>query len=394
MPLIVFYLVPDVSDPAVARRLRALKLGGAEPRLAGFRRSASPIREIEGVPVHDLGQTQDAKLAARVFSVAKVSVRISRLESAVRGADVAIAKNLEMLSIAARARSRFAPHAGLVYECLDIHRLLLSNSLPGKLLRRLETRLWRDVDLLLTSSPAFVREYFQPRQFPAPIRLVENKVLNTTANSKVRAAAKRAEGAPPWRIGVFGMIRCRRSLEILSKLSQSLAGAVEIVVRGRPSPAIFPDFDAFVRDRSGILFGGPYKNPEDLGSIYGAVHFIWCIDYYEASQNSAWLLPNRIYEGSLHSAVPIALSDVETGRWLKERGAGLLLPDPPDASLTAFFRHLDPAAYERLAESVARLPIHDLADDEETCLELVQSLSRLQSRKSKIPITFKTAASS
>ena len=62
---------------------------------------------------------------------------------------------------AIRARKRYAPQAAVVYECLDIHRMLLSNGLHGRLFRSLESKLWRDVDLLLTSSPAFIRNYFR-----------------------------------------------------------------------------------------------------------------------------------------------------------------------------------------------------------------------------------------
>jgi succinoglycan biosynthesis protein ExoL len=70
----------------------------------------------------------------------------------------------------------------------------------------LESKLWRDVDLLLTSSPAFVRNYFVPRGFPSPIRLVENKVL-MIGERETGAPSVRPPPGPPWRIGWFGMIR-------------------------------------------------------------------------------------------------------------------------------------------------------------------------------------------
>src|SRR5208337_1803887 len=104
------------------------------------------------------------------------------------------------------------------------------------------------------------------------------------------------------------------------------------------------------------------------------VHFAWAIDYYEASQNSAWLLPNRIYEGSLGGAVPLALGEVETGRWLAARNAGVLLPDPPEDALRSFFSSLDAQRYARLASAAASIPRADLVDNTESCRALVQSL--------------------
>ncbi len=48
----------------------------------------------------------------------------------------------------------------LVYECLDIHRLLLDPGPVGKAMRGAERLFGRDAALLITSSPAFVRDYF------------------------------------------------------------------------------------------------------------------------------------------------------------------------------------------------------------------------------------------
>src|SRR5438477_315544 len=109
--------------------------------------------------------------------IASVALRLKRLQNIVRGCQVVLARNLEMLFLAAKARRRYAPSAALVFECLDIHRLLLRNSFSSRLLRSIETRLVRDVDLILTSSPRFVSEYFKPRNFNRPIKILENKVL-------------------------------------------------------------------------------------------------------------------------------------------------------------------------------------------------------------------------
>ena len=46
-----------------------------------------------------------------------------------------------------------------------------------------------------------------------------------------------------------------------------------------------------------IVYGGPYRNPDDLEEIYRPIHFICAVDYLDEGTNSDWLLPNRIYEG-------------------------------------------------------------------------------------------------
>ena len=367
----IVYFVHDLTDSAVHRRVRMLLAGGAKVILIGFRRGATAMREVEGVEVIDLGQTEDGMLAKRALSVVTALAKLDIVAQHFRGANVLLARNLEMLVLAVRARARYAPLAPLVYECLDIHRMLLSSRLDGVLLRFLESRLWRNVDILLTSSPAFVRNYFMPRGFGAPVKLVENKLLLLEEN--YARTPKQAPG-PPWRIGWFGIIRCRRSLEILSLLAESMEGAVEVIIRGRPSSAVFPDFDEAVAGRRHVHYAGPYRNPVDLAGIYGDVHFTWAIDYYDRGQNSAWLLPNQLYEGTFYGAVPISLAEVETAVWLIERGVGVVLGEPLQPQLSSFFKSLDRDVYARLAMAVNTLPRTDLVSDRTDCQALVEAL--------------------
>src|SRR3984893_3842386 len=286
----IVYFVHDLTDPTFHRRAKMLIAGGATLTPIGFRRSPTGLQSVQGLPVVDLGRSIDGQLARRTLSVVGTLAKIKRFETYVRGSDVILARNLEMLVIAARARRLYAAHAMLVYESLDIHSLLLSRHPAGSALRLIESALWREVDLLLTSSPAFVRNYFLPRHFRGPIRIEENKVLDLEDATPIRRPPRPPAG-PPWRIGWFGMIRCRKSLRILGALADEAEGAIQIIIRGRPSTSVFPDFEVELKDLRNVHYLGPYSNPADLLNIYGQVHFNWTIDYFEAGQNSAWLLP-------------------------------------------------------------------------------------------------------
>ncbi len=364
----IAYLVHDLADAAVARRVRMLRTGGATVSLAGFHRREAPP-SVEEVLAVNLGQTADARLKQRVAAVARHLLRPASAKRAVRDADTVIARNLEALGIAVRVA---APGQRIVYECLDIHRLLTADGAAGALMRALERRLLNRAALVLTSSPAFEREYFVGRQhYRIPIRIEENKVF-ALDNSLERRVASRLSKGPPWRIGWFGMLRCRRSLAVLRRLVREANGRVEAVVAGVPSLVEFDDFHRDVADTPGLSYLGPYT-AADLARLYGDVHFAWAIDYFEEGQNSAWLLPNRLYESLAHGTVPIALAGVETGRWLAAQGAGLLLDDPA-ADLGAVFASLDRDRFAALAAAVARVPESAVTTTRADCVALTRAV--------------------
>jgi succinoglycan biosynthesis protein ExoL len=368
----IAYFVHDLTDSTFHRRMQMLKEGGAHVTPVGFRRSAISPQSVQGTEAVDLGRTMDGRLMRRVLSVARALAKIGGIASFVRGSDVILARNLEMLVLAARARKLYAADATLIYESLDVHSSLLSRNLTGGMLRLIESTLWRDVDLLLTSSPAFVRNYFLPRHFCGPIRIEENKVPVRGADVPIAFPVRPPPG-PPWRIGWFGMIRCRKSLKILSALANAADGAVEIIIRGRPSALIFADFEKAVHGLRHVRYLGPY-DAGDLHSIYGEVHFTWTIDYFERGLNSAWLLPCRMYEGSLHGSVPIAEKGVETSNWLLQREAGVILDEPIEQRLMEFFGKLKQSGFAELVTRIAGLPRHDLVIDGAGCRALVEAL--------------------
>lgn len=364
----IAYLVHNLADAAVARRIAMFRAGGAEVTVLGFCRDPVPPAEVAGASAIALGQTHDAALFHRALQVLGNLLKSRTLIEGCRDADVIVARNLEMLALARFAAARLGG-VRVVYESLDIHRSLLGQGLASQAVRAVERRLARGCALLLTSSPAFVREYFLPVQRLAlPSRLVENKLL--LLDGDPRPPRQSPPEGPPWTIGWFGNLRCRKTLATLTSLAGQGAGRIEIVIAGKASPAEFPDF---VRqaDQPHMRYLGPYV-ANDLPALYAQCHFAWAIDYFEEGLNSAWLLPNRLYEASAFGAVPVALEGVETGRWLASHDAGLLLGAGSELEqLATRLKSLDAAAYAGLRDSVLAIPRCDLVAGRDDCRELV-----------------------
>jgi glycosyltransferase involved in cell wall biosynthesis len=273
----------------------------------------------------------------------------------------------------------------LIYESLDIHRLLLSHGIAGRFVQKMERFYVERADLILTSSPGFVREYFRPRFGPdVPIRIVENKLLQVDAPFSLnRAKRVRNREQTPWTIGWFGALRCAESLRVLTALATALAGKVKVIIRGFPAPSILGDLEKQLEKVPHVRFEGRYRSPEDLEQIYAEVDFVWAIDMWETDTNSKWLLPNRLYEGGYFGAVPLAQADTEVGRWVKVHGAGVQFPSPLLSNMTSFFESLDQGRFDTLVSAVASLPPETWVDRSVDCQAL---LSTMVTRRSSIPV--------
>jgi hypothetical protein len=383
----VLYLVHDLCDPAVSRRVAMLRAGGASVTLAGFRRGASmPVfdgPDFDGITPIDLGHTADRAFVQRLVAVAQAALALRSRLGRIATPDIIIGRNLEMLALANRACAVFGGDIPIVYECLDIHRLLLDGGAVGKAMRGAERLFGRNVALLLTSSPAFVRNYFDTYgQIGAPIVLLQNKVLELSATALASKTVPLPRDGEPWRVGWFGALRCAKSLALLSEFTRAMQGRFEVILRGRPAHVEFDDFERLVAAEPHLRFAGAYRNPQDLAAIYGEVHFSWAIDFFEEGLNSSWLLPNRLYEGCRFGVVPIAADGTETARFMAERDLGLRLATPSVEALVALLGGMDADAYATLRDRVVAQDPGTWVCRTADCRRLVERLAGLSGHRS------------
>ena len=371
----ILYLAPDLDDTAVWRRVRMLEIGGANVTVAGFSRGATPHPASAIV----LGRTQDGRMVQRLGAVARAAFGLRRRLAAVPRPDAVVARNLEMLALAAGSGLRWPDVTGrraaapprLVYEVLDIHRMMVGDSVRARSLRAVERRLAARAGLLLTSSPGFVRHYFVPHGIGADrVRLVENKPLATEGSIPTPAPLP---VSGPLAIGWFGILRCQWSLRTLDALTRGAHGRYRVDLRGRPALDAIPDFHAVVAANPDLRFEGAYR-PEDLPRHYGEVALTWMVDRFDAGGNSDWLLPNRLYEGGAQGRIPVALDGTEVAAELRRRGLGLILPRPDIAAVESLLGQLVQADLDRLGTAVRACPTSSWTTSAEECADLLRDM--------------------
>ncbi|MGD9420286.1 MAG: glucosyl transferase [Verrucomicrobiota bacterium JB025] len=286
-----------------------------------------------------LGTTFNRRYVQRLFALAGSVGVLWRERRRLADAGVIYAVNVDNALLALLGRWFSGGRAPVVLELADIQPAMTGGGLLARGLRGVERFVLGRVGLLVTTSPGFVREYFEPVQgFAGEVFLLENKVYPSAGLPQARVGDG---GGNPWVVGYFGAFRCRRSLVLMRELAQRLGGKVRFVLRGYAAGTIADEFDELVGGVEHLEFGGAYGYPDELAEMYGGVDLNWAFDESDPNGNSAWLLPNRIYEGGCFGVPVIAGEATETGRWIEENGVGWTFAEPLEESLAEFFGGLE-----------------------------------------------------
>lgn len=357
LPVAVFGI--DLAEPAQIRRIRSLIALGCQVTSFCQRREGSPEVTPDWDNI-DLGLVRHGDIKGRAVSAAR-SVRLAmRGWRQLAGAQVIIARNLDMALIALAARRLASLRAGkrpapLVYECLDIHDLMTRPGRAGQIMRRAERHVLAQSDLLVVSSPGFMREYFKPMQgYDGPVALVENKLwlgLEPTNRPARPRPEPRPDGAP-LTIGLVGSIRCQASVDLLMQTADLMGDRLRVRISGALHEHALSGFHEAVAARPNVEWTGPYAYPQGLTDAYGDCDLVWSQDMWQRGTNSDWLLPNRIYEASWCGCPSVALAETETGRRIRADGLGHVIETPTPEALAALLSRLTP---EDLAEERAAL---------------------------------------
>ncbi|MEM9233046.1 MAG: glycosyltransferase [Pseudomonadota bacterium] len=327
---------------------------------------------------HDLGKTYDGRLFHRALGITRAARTAAGIEE-LKMADIIWARNLDMLAIAAEAKRQSKSTAPIVYETLDIHRLMTGAGALSTLMRRLERFFLKRADRIVVSSPAYVREYFD-KVHPGhpPATLIENRLL--PVNLPPRPELHQHDG--PLRLGWVGVLRCARSFRVLQDIARTAEGAIEVHLHGIAAPVQLPDFDEKVAATPHMTYHGPYRAPDDLGGVYGQIDVVWSGDYFQsrggpvAVDNSRWSLTNRLYQGGYFGVPAIVPEETEMAHWVTDKATGLTVAEPIEENLLPLLYGLNGEKRHVLRASVLAAPREVFVDDGQDLADLLEQVSK------------------
>ncbi|MEM7043484.1 MAG: glycosyltransferase [Pseudomonadota bacterium] len=373
------YFGHDRTDSKVISRIEHLRRLGYKVLGLTYHRIKFNLEHKPDWENIDLGVTEDYAYLQRLKSLMSGVRRVFRERRRLADVDLIFARNIDMALLALAMRLITGNRAPIAYEVLDVHRFFLGDRGHHRFFRALERFVLHRCDALVVSSSGYVRHYFEPIQnYKGRWFLLENKVpIGSVREVENEPEHRPSELGKPWVIGWCGTMRCVESLRMLTEIARRNRDTVRIYMRGFPTETGLEAFKAQIADEPNMIYAGGYKGPEDLAEVYAEVDINWTIELWDHSydsQNSHWLLPNRLYEGGCFQIPMIALADTETAQRVEELDAGWVFDQPLVDSVSRLLETLTPEAYRNKREKLKALPTStfwEIDDLEQICDHLV-----------------------
>ncbi|WP_247236060.1 hypothetical protein [Telluribacter sp. SYSU D00476] len=299
-----------------------------------------------------------------------------QLYKTVKNGDIVYTYGFDLAAITLLFRTLTRRSVYLVHEVPDIREMFFRKGKAGWLLRRIERWVIPRIDLLVVTSPEYVTEYYQKLR-GLPVRkylVIENKIH--TRPHHLPNTPERPASQNRIRIGYFGLLRCKASLDCLMLLA--CTNRFDIILRG----IFMPDtrhYESLVKETPNMQYLGPYDAPKELKTLYGSVDIVWAAYPYSPRSitgNHLWARTNRFYE-SLYFRRPIVVqkgtSDADRARTLGNIAIEVDLEDTRQAA-QYLEEQLTPDYLQDMEKALTAIPEHEylIKDEYKTLVRCLQ----------------------
>jgi succinoglycan biosynthesis protein ExoL len=358
----VALFVHDLADSGTTKRAEQLLEQGCAVHVLGFRRFRYNLDRVPPWPHVTLGRTSDGRYWQRILAMTAALRVLYRNRNRLRDADVLYARNIDQLLLALAADGLFGLRKRIVYEVLDVQPIMARPGAFPRFLRAVERLCLSKIGLLVVSSPAFHRSYYDPVQhYTGPWYLLENKLRNSAATLLERPRPNRGSDDTwrrgyRWVVAYYGLIRGQATFDLIVRLAERLQDTVLFKFRGILTTVDEGSFRAALRRLPNLVYEGDYAIPRDLPELYGSADFVWALDLENVESNSRWLLPCRFYEAGLFGVPCLAVKGFEFGDMVERLDVGWTFATPFEDAIAGFLETLSLARYESVRQKLLALP--------------------------------------
>ncbi|MBC3758488.1 hypothetical protein H7U19_08740 [Hyunsoonleella sp. SJ7] len=341
----VLNILPVLGQPRIAKRITMLKAVGFDVSAVAFERDYHKGR-LPDCEISLLGKMAHGKFLRRVLKILFV---LPKLRSKIKHHTIIYAFGSDMAYMAVIAS--LGLRKKVVLEIGDIREIQVKKGFVGKTVRAIDTFFLKRCSLLVSTSHAFVQEYY--RNFLGSN--IKSLVLENKQEENYSVRPLKLEDNKIT-IGYFGLLRCEWSWGVLKRLALESPNKYRIVVAGYP---IKPESIAFeAKDIENITYLGEYKSPDDLPSLYGRVNIVWaCYPFPKPTEmNWKWARTNRYYESLCYKKPMISLENSGDSSYVEDYKIGLTIPLDSLENAILCLKNLSLENINQWTENVINLP--------------------------------------
>jgi len=358
----VALFVHDLADSGTTKRVEQFLEEGCAVHVLGFRRFRYNLDRVPPWPHVTLGHTSDGRYWQRIAAMTAALRVLYRNWNRLRETDVLYARNIDQLLLALAADGLFRLRKTIVYEVLDVQPIMARRGALPRFLRTVERLCLSRIGLLVVSSPAFHRFYYDPVQhYAGPWYLLENKLRNSAA--ALLECPRPNQGSDDtwrrgyrWVVAYYGLIRGQATFDLIVRLAERLRDTVLFKFRGILTTVDKSSFRAALRRLPNLVYEGTYAIPRDLPELYGSTDFVWALDLENVDSNSRWLLPCRFYEAGLFGVPCLAVKGFEVGDMVERLDVGWTFAPPFEDAIAEFLETLSISRYDSVRRKLLALP--------------------------------------
>lgn len=314
----VLCILSVIGDTKDAKRIEILQSAGFVVSVAAFERKYYPSR-IPNCEIVTLGFVEDGKYLKRILTMLKASIILRNLATK-NDLVYALSPDLGILAY----YSMFGIKKHFVIDVADIRDIQVSKTIFAKIFRKIEKFVVEKASLLVVTSEAFITNYYKGM---LNAKLKDYFVIENKVDYKINRNFAKREFNDKIRLGYFGVLRDKWTLELLIALAVSYNNKFEVVLAGINN---IKNIDLNYKDIENLKYLGPYNSPTDLPANYNNVDVI-VVFYPEEGSTPEWFeakricRSNRFYEGIYFNKPLIAFSFSEDGRNINKYNIGLTI---------------------------------------------------------------------